>query len=93
MYATKLDDEGVAMYDATIVLKDAMVKLEVTIDGGKDNLSMVTQVGGKTVKAPGNLVISTYVICLDITKTITPNLTVCCCPQESCRLFNLQMTL
>jgi phosphoribosylformylglycinamidine synthase len=40
MYDAKLDGEGAAMYDATIVLKDAMVKNEVAIDGGK-NLSMV----------------------------------------------------
>jgi phosphoribosylformylglycinamidine synthase len=40
MYATKLDGEGAAMYDVTIVVKDAMVKLEVASDGGKDSLSM-----------------------------------------------------
>jgi hypothetical protein len=58
-----------------------MVKNEVAIDGGK-NLSMVVQAWGETIKAPSNLVISTYVTCLDITKTITPNFKVCYCPQN-----------
>jgi len=93
MYAAKLDGEGAAMYDAAVALKDAMVKLEVAIDGGKDSLSMAAQAGGETVKAPGNLVISTYVTCPDITKTVTPDLKVCYCTQESCRLLNLQMAL
>jgi phosphoribosylformylglycinamidine (FGAM) synthase-like enzyme len=81
------------MYDTNVALKDAMVKLEITIDGGKNSLSMVTQAGIKTIKALGNLVISTYVTCPDITKTIIPDLKVCYCRQESCKLFNLQMAL
>jgi phosphoribosylformylglycinamidine (FGAM) synthase-like enzyme len=93
MYATKLDGERVAMHDATIVVKDALVKLEVTIDGGKDSLSMVVQVGGEIIKAPCNLVINTYVICLDITKITTPDLKVCYHLEESCILFNLRMAL
>jgi phosphoribosylformylglycinamidine synthase len=40
MYVAKLDGEGIALYDAIVALKDAMVKLEVAIDGGKDSLSM-----------------------------------------------------
>ncbi len=65
------------MYDTDVALKDAMVKLEITIDGGKNSLSMVTQVGIKIIKALGNLVINTYVTCPDITKTIIPDLKVC----------------
>jgi len=89
MYATKVDGEGATMYDAVVALKDAMVKLEVTIDGGKNSLSMVAQAGGETVKALDNLVICTYVICPDITKTITPDLKVCYYPEKSYKLFNL----
>lgn len=43
-------------------------------DGGKDSLSMAASAGGETVMAPGNLVISAYVTCPDITKTVTPDL-------------------
>ncbi|CAN5969355.1 unnamed protein product [Sphagnum jensenii] len=67
------------MYDVIVALKDAMVKLEVAIDGGKDSLSIVAQAIRETLKALGNLVISTYVTCSDITKTITPDLKVYCC--------------
>ncbi len=43
-------------------------------DGGKDSLSMAASAGGETVKAPGNLVVSAYVSCPDITATVTPDL-------------------
>ncbi|CAM6130035.1 unnamed protein product [Calypogeia fissa] len=74
MYAAKLDGEGADMFDAAEALRDAMIALEVAIDGGKDSLSMAAQAGGETVKAPGNLVISAYVSCPDITRTVTPDL-------------------
>ena len=35
---------------------------------------MAASAGGETVKAPGNLVISAYVTCPDITLTVTPDL-------------------
>ncbi len=57
------------MYDVDVALKDAIVKFEVAIDGGKDSLSMVAQVGGEIVKTLYNLVTSIYVTCHDITKT------------------------
>uniref|UniRef100_A0A0V0IP00 phosphoribosylformylglycinamidine synthase n=1 Tax=Solanum chacoense TaxID=4108 RepID=A0A0V0IP00_SOLCH len=74
MYAAKLDGEGAAMYDAAVALSEAMIELGIAIDGGKDSLSMAAQASGEVVKAPGNLVISTYVTCPDITKTVTPDL-------------------
>ncbi|XP_071725169.1 probable phosphoribosylformylglycinamidine synthase, chloroplastic/mitochondrial [Rutidosis leptorrhynchoides] len=74
MYAAKLDGEGADMYDAAIALADAMIELGIAIDGGKDSLSMAAQVDGEVVKAPGNLVISVYATCPDITKTVTPDL-------------------
>ncbi|KAL8496110.1 hypothetical protein ACS0TY_019998 [Phlomoides rotata] len=74
MYAAKLDGEGAAMYDAAIALSEAMIELGIAIDGGKDSLSMAAHSSEEVVKAPGNLVISTYVTCPDITKTVTPDL-------------------
>ncbi|KAL0452842.1 UNVERIFIED_CONTAM: putative phosphoribosylformylglycinamidine synthase, chloroplastic/mitochondrial [Sesamum latifolium] len=65
---------GAAMYDAAIALSEAMIELGIAIDGGKDSLSMAAHASGEVVKAPGNLVISTYVTCPDITKTVTPDL-------------------
>uniref|UniRef100_A0A2P2KHD9 phosphoribosylformylglycinamidine synthase n=2 Tax=Rhizophora mucronata TaxID=61149 RepID=A0A2P2KHD9_RHIMU len=74
MYAAKLDGEGADMYDAATALSEAMIELGIAIDGGKDSLSMAAQAAGEVVKAPGNLVISVYVTCPDITKTVTPEL-------------------
>ncbi|GLT43829.1 hypothetical protein SLA2020_177590 [Shorea laevis] len=74
MYAAKLDGEGADMYDAATALSEAMIELGIAIDGGKDSLSMAAHAGGEVVKAPGNLVISTYVTCPDITKVVTPDL-------------------
>ena len=62
------------MYDAAMALSKTMIELGIGTDGGKDSLSMAAQAGGQVVKAPGNLVISAYVTCPDITLTVTPDL-------------------
>ena len=74
MYAAKLEGEGAAMYDAAMALSEAMIELGIAVDGGKDSLSMAAHASGEVVKAPGNLVVSVYVTCPDITKTVTPDL-------------------
>jgi len=79
MWAAKLPGEGAMLYDAAVALRDVMIGLGIAIDGGKDSLSMAAKVpdlSGETriVKAPGNLVISAYVTCPDITKVITPDI-------------------
>uniref|UniRef100_A0A452YE60 phosphoribosylformylglycinamidine synthase n=1 Tax=Aegilops tauschii subsp. strangulata TaxID=200361 RepID=A0A452YE60_AEGTS len=73
MYAAKIDGEGADMYDAAVAMADCMIQLGIAIDGGKDSLSMAAQCDGELVKAPGNLVISAYVTCPDITLTVTPD--------------------
>jgi len=62
------------MYEAACALRDAMIELECACDGGKDSLSMAAAAGGETVMAPGNLVVSAYVGCPDVTKVVTPDL-------------------
>ena len=47
-----------------------MLELGLACDGGKDSLSMAASAGGETVMAPGNLVVSAYVGCPDITFTV-----------------------
>ncbi|KAK1296136.1 hypothetical protein QJS10_CPB15g01626 [Acorus calamus] len=74
MYAAKLDGEGAAMYDAAEALAEAMIELGIAIDGGKDSLSMAARAANEVVKAPGNLVISVYCTCPDITCKVTPDL-------------------
>jgi phosphoribosylformylglycinamidine synthase len=79
MWAPKLAGEGIRLYDAAIAMRDLMITLGIAIDGGKDSLSMaarVTNADGttETVRSPGTLVISAYVTCPDITKTVTPDI-------------------
>jgi phosphoribosylformylglycinamidine synthase len=79
MWAAKLPGEGAALHDAAVAMKDMMLELGIAVDGGKDSISMAARAPGadgedETVKAPGSLVISAYVTCPDITKTVTPDL-------------------
>ena len=79
MWAAKLPGEGAALHDAVVAVRDVMIELGIAIDGGKDSLSMAALApdgsgGDETVKAPGELTISAYVTCPDITKTVTPDL-------------------
>jgi len=79
MWAAKLPGEGAALADAARALAEVLEGLGIAIDGGKDSLSMAALApdgdgGDETVKAPGSLVISAYVTCPDITKTVTPDL-------------------
>lgn len=79
MWSAKLPGEGAALCDAAAALSDILLQLGIAIDGGKDSLSMAavapTESGQEeVVKSPGTLVISAYVTCPDITKTVTPDL-------------------
>ena len=74
MWASKLPGEGAAIYDAATALKDFMIALKIAIDGGKDSLSMATDVDGQKVKSPRQLVISAYAPVEDISKVTTPDL-------------------
>ncbi len=79
MWAPKLPGEGSRLYDAAIAMRDVMIEFGMAVDGGKDSLSMAAKVTNpdgstETVKSPGTLVISAYVTCPDITKTLTPDL-------------------
>jgi phosphoribosylformylglycinamidine synthase len=70
----QLKSEGAAMYRTAEALKDAMIEIGMACDGGKDSLSMAATAAGEVVMAPGNLVISAYAPCTDITKIVTPDI-------------------
>lgn len=79
MWAPKLPGEGARLYDAAVAMRDVMIEFGMAVDGGKDSLSMAARVTNQdgsheTVKSPGTLVISAYVTCPDITRTVTPDL-------------------
>lgn len=84
MYAAKLPGEGAKMYDACEALRDSLLALGVGIDGGKDSLSMAARCGDEVVKAPGELTLTCYVTCPDITMTVTPDLK---CPVDGSKLL------
>src|SRR5581483_5150396 len=60
MWAAKRPGEGALLYDAAAAMRDIMLKLGLAIDGGKDSLSMATQVGSDLVVSPGELVVMGY---------------------------------
>lgn len=74
MWAAKMEGEGAKMWHACVALKDCLLALGPGIDGGKDSLSMAARAGGETVKSPGQLSLTLYSACPDITLTVTPAL-------------------
>eukprot|EP00535_Pseudo-nitzschia_heimii_P003529 CAMPEP_0197185178 /NCGR_PEP_ID=MMETSP1423-20130617/11355_1 /TAXON_ID=476441 /ORGANISM="Pseudo-nitzschia heimii, Strain UNC1101" /LENGTH=1318 /DNA_ID=CAMNT_0042636165 /DNA_START=14 /DNA_END=3970 /DNA_ORIENTATION=- len=88
MYAAKLPGEGAKMWDACVALRDAVLSLGIGIDGGKDSLSMAASCGDEITKAPGELTMTCYVTCPDITKTVTPDLK---CPAVGSKLLFIDL--
>lgn len=76
------------MYDACEALRDSLLALGAAIDGGKDSLSMAASCGKEVVKAPGELTLTCYVTCPDITKTVTPDLK---CPDGGSTLMYIDL--
>lgn len=89
MYAAKLPGEGAKMWDACVALRDSLLDLGVGIDGGKDSLSMAARCGDEVTKAPGELTMTCYVTCPDITKTVTPDLK---CPSSGSTLLYIDLS-
>ena len=74
MWAAKLAGEGAALWDTAVAMRDVMLQLGIAVDGGKDSLSMAAHTpDGEVVKAPGQLVVSLYAPCIDITRVATPD--------------------
>ena len=74
MWAPKLPGEGAALRQAAEAMAEAMIKLGIAVDGGKDSLSMAARVENELVKSPRELVISLYAAMADIRKKLTPDL-------------------
>jgi hypothetical protein len=55
----------------SLLSRDIMIDVGIACDGGKDSLSMAATAGTEVVMAPGNLVVSSYVGCPDITQVRT----------------------
>lgn len=79
MWPAKLDGEADAIYRACDAMSKVMMKLGVSIDGGKDSLSMAAKSGQKNeagkeeiVKTPGTLVVSLYAPVDDVRRMVNP---------------------
>lgn len=64
------------MWETCEAIRNILLELGPSIDGGKDSLSMAAKVGGETVVSPGEVTMTLYAPCPDITKTVTPDLKV-----------------
>ena len=73
MWAAKLPGEAANMYEAVEAARDCMISLGISIDGGKDSLSMAAKADGEVVKSPGTFVVSNYCTCPDVSLTVTPD--------------------
>ena len=74
MWPAKMEGEGSNLFEGCRSMCQVMRGLGVGVDGGKDSLSMVSVVQGRTVKSVPSLVVSCYAPCTDITKVVTPDL-------------------
>lgn len=74
MWAAKMEGEGAKMWHACVALRDCLQALGPGIDGGKDSLSMAARANEETVKSPGQLSMTFYSACPDVTLTVTPAL-------------------
>ena len=65
-------EEREKLYIAVRELCKFLKKLGISIDGGKDSLSMSVKLDGKNIKSPGTFVISGYVSVNDINQRVQP---------------------
>lgn len=74
MWPAKLEGEMPRLYDAATAMRDIMIALGISIDGGKDSLSMAATINGSRVKSPGQLVIMGYAPVPNIGQVCTPDI-------------------
>jgi phosphoribosylformylglycinamidine synthase len=74
MWPGKDELEGFHLLQATKTVSETLIALGISIDGGKDSMSMKVNTPTETIKSPKSFVISGYAPCTDIRKTITPDL-------------------
>ena len=71
MWPLKQPGEKYKLYEACKSMCDTLKELGVSIDGGKDSLSMSSTLRFDTVKGPSSLVLSGYADCPDIRNRVT----------------------
>ena len=74
MWALTRNGESDKLVKTAMAMTETMRFLGLSIDGGKDSLSMGTKINGKDIYSPNNLVITGYAHVHDYTKRVTPEL-------------------
>lgn len=73
MWPCKNEGEDARLYDAVESLSNFCIALGINVPTGKDSLSMTQKYpDGKTVKAPGTVIVSAAAQVQDFTKAVTP---------------------
>ena len=72
MWPANSETEKYHLNNAVKEVSELLQELGICIDGGKDSVSMSTNINGENIDSPRTLVISSYCTCPDITKKITP---------------------
>jgi len=74
MWPNNSKGESLKLYNTAKHLTTIMTNIGLSIDGGKDSLSMMVNTDTEPVISPGNVVITGYAPCIDLSKNVTPNL-------------------
>lgn len=75
MWPAKNPGENDRLYRAVESISNFAIELGINIPTGKDSLSMTQRYpDGKTVFSPGTVIISSVATCMDIRKTVSPDL-------------------
>ncbi|KRY91478.1 Phosphoribosylformylglycinamidine synthase, partial [Trichinella pseudospiralis] len=85
MWPATSPEERYRMLEACEAMCKVMNKLGIAVDGGNESLCMAAEIKEEVVKAPGTLVITSYAVCTDITKTVTPDLK--CTTEDGCLIL------
>ncbi|KRZ10812.1 Phosphoribosylformylglycinamidine synthase, partial [Trichinella zimbabwensis] len=85
MWPATSPEERYRMLEACEAMCKVMNKLGIAVDGGNESLLMAAEINEEVVKAPGTLVITSYAMCTDITKTVTPDLK--CTTEDGCLIL------
>ncbi|XP_003372964.1 phosphoribosylformylglycinamidine synthase [Trichinella spiralis] len=85
MWPATSPEERYRMLEACDAMCKVMNKLGIAVDGGNESLCLEAEINEEVVKAPGTLVITSYALCTDITKTVTPDLK--CTTEDGCLIL------
>ncbi|GLR17041.1 phosphoribosylformylglycinamidine synthase [Portibacter lacus] len=72
MWPCRNEGEDARLYEAVKAVSDYAIDLGINIPTGKDSLSMAQKYPGKTITAPGTVIISAAGQCSDINRIVEP---------------------